>query len=192
MLYTVLGTYKILLLLTQVLLKEQKLFLDPPLLDMALMHWEVLFIIILKALFLKGLKKIKSSFTTNYTSANQGISNNFVTNYSGENWGSITSLSISKFGDIKMGEQREHGFNSWGLTPLYSENSRYSYYSQASTNSDENIQKNTSYSQVDLFQKFLLKLGDTNLLNVNIQFSESSDIDRYDQLSITKEGGTKI
>jgi hemoglobin/transferrin/lactoferrin receptor protein len=145
-----------------------------------------------KSPILKGSEKIKSSFTTNYTSANQGISNNFVTNYSGENWGSITSLSISKFGDIKMGEKREHGFNSWGLTPLYSENSRYSYYSQASTNSDEKIQKNTNYSQVDLFQKFLLKLGDTNLLNVNIQFSESSDIDRYDQLSITKEGGLKF
>ena len=141
-----------------------------------------------KSPILKGGEKIKSSFTTNYTSANQGVSNNFVTNYSGENWGSITSLSISKFGDIKMGEKREHGFKSWGLTPLYSENSRYSYYSQASTNSDENIQKNTNYSQVDLFQKFLLKLGDTNLLNVNIQFSESSDIDRYDQLSLTKDG----
>ena len=145
-----------------------------------------------KSPILKGSEKIKSSFTTNYTSANQGVSNNFVTNYSGENWGSITSLSISKFGDIKMGEKREHGFKSWGLTPLYSENSRYSYYSQASTNSDENIQKNTNYSQVDLFQKFLLKLGDTNLLNVNIQFSESSDIDRYDQLSLKKDGGLKF
>ncbi|MCH1444382.1 MAG: TonB-dependent receptor, partial [Flavobacteriaceae bacterium] len=145
-----------------------------------------------KSPILKGAEKIKSSFTTNYTSANQGVSNNFVTNYSGENWGSITSLSISKFGDIKMGEKREHGFKNWGLTPLYSENSRYSYYSQASTNSDENIQKNTNYSQVDLFQKFLLKLGDTNLLNVNIQFSESSDIDRYDQLSLTKDGGLKF
>jgi len=145
-----------------------------------------------KSPIIKGSEKIKSSFTTNYTSANQGVSNNLVTNYSSENWGSITSLSISKFGDIKMGEKREHGFNSWGLTPLYSENSRYSYYPEASINSDENIQKNTGYSQVDLFQKFLIKLGETNLLNVNIQFSESSDIDRYDQLSITNAGSLKF
>src|SRR5210317_624309 len=145
-----------------------------------------------KSPIIKGSEKIKSSFTTNYTSANQGVSNNFVTNYSSENWGSITSLSISKFGDIKMGEKREHGFNSWGLTPLYSENSRYSYYPEASINSDENIQKNTGYSQVDVFQKFLVKLGETNLLNVNIQFSESSDIDRYDQLSITNAGSLKF
>mgnify|MGYP002628647316 FL=1 len=141
---------------------------------------------------LKGSEKIKSSFTSNYTSANQGLSNNFITNYSSENWGSITSLSISKFGDIKMGENRDHGFNNWGLTPLYSKNSRYSYYSQPSTNSNENVQKNTGYSQVDLFQKFLVKLGDTNLLNINIQFSESSDIDRFDQLSITKGNSLKF
>jgi len=145
-----------------------------------------------KSPIIKGSEKIKSSFTTNYTSANQGVSNNFVTNYSSENWGSITSLSISKFGDIKMGGKREHGFNSWGLTPLYSENSRYSYYPQASINSDESIQKNTGYSQVDVFQKFLVKLGETNLLNVNIQFSESSDIDRYDQLSLKKDGSLKF
>ena len=145
-----------------------------------------------KSPILKDSEKIKSSFTSNYTSANQGLSNNFITNYSSENWGSITSISISKFGDIKMGENREHGFKSWGLTPLYSENSRYSYYSQPSSNSNENIQKNTGYSQVDLFQKFLVKIGDTNLLNINIQFSESSDIDRFDQLSITKGNSLKF
>ena len=145
-----------------------------------------------KSPILKASEKIKSSFTTNFTSANQGVSNNFITNYSSENWGSITSISISKFGDIKMGEKRNHGFSSWGLTPLYSKNSRYSYYSQPSTNSDENIQKNTGYSQVDLFQKFLVKVGETNLLNVNIQFSESSDIDRYDQLSLIKGNSLKF
>ena len=145
-----------------------------------------------KSPILKDSEKIKSSFTSNYTSANQGLSNNFITNYSSENWGSITSISISKFGDIKMGENREHGFKSWGLTPLYSENSRYSYYSQPSSNSNENIQKNTGYSQVDLFQKFLVKIGDTNLLSINIQFSESSDIDRFDQLSITKGNSLKF
>ena len=141
---------------------------------------------------LKDSEKIKSSFTSNYNSANQGLSNNFITNYSSENWGGITSISISKFGDIKMGENREHGYNNWGLTPLYSKNSRYSYYSEPSSNSNENIQRNTEYSQVDLFQKFLIKLGDTNLLNINIQFSESSDIDRYDQLSITKGNSLKF
>ena len=141
---------------------------------------------------LKDSEKIKSSFSSNYSSANQAVSNNFTTNYSKENWGSLTSISISKFGDIKMGKNRSHGYESWGLTPLYSKNSRYSFYPEPSVNNDQNIQKNTGYSQVDLFQKFLFKVGETNLLNLNIQFSESSDIDRFDQLNIPSGDSLKF
>ena len=140
---------------------------------------------------LKNSEKISSSFTTNFNSANNSVSNNFNTSLSSDNWGSITSISISKYGDIKMGKNRNHGFSDWGLNPIYSKNSRYSYYSEPSINSDNNIQRNTGYSQVDLFQKFLVNLGDSSLLNLNIQFSESSDIDRFDQLSIPKDNSLK-
>ena len=141
---------------------------------------------------LKNSEKISSSFTTNFNSANNSVSNNFNTNYSSDNWGSITSISISKYGDIKMGKNRNHGYSSWGLTPIFSQNSRYKFYAEPSINLDESIQKNTGYSQVDLFQKFLFRIGDDNLLNLNIQFSESSDIDRYDQLSIPMDNSLKF
>ena len=141
---------------------------------------------------LKNSKKISSSFTSNFNSANNGVTNNFNTNYSSDNWGSITSISISKYGDIKMGKKRNHGYLNWGFTPIFSENSRYKFYAEPSINSDKNIQKNTGYSQVDLFQKFLFRIGDNNLLNLNIQFSESSDIDRFDQLSIPKDDSLKF
>ena len=141
---------------------------------------------------LKNSEKISSSFTTNFNSANNSVSNNFNTNYSSDNWGSITSISISKYGDIKMGKKRNHGYSSWGLTPIFSQNSRYKFYAEPSINLDESIQKNTGYSQVDLFQKFLFRIGDDNLLNLNIQFSESSDIDRYDQLSIPRDNSLKF
>ena len=141
---------------------------------------------------LKNSEKISSSFTSNFNSANNSVSNNFNTNYSSNNWGSITSVSISKYGDIKIGKKRNHGFSDWGLTPIFSENSRYKYYAEPSINTNENIQKNTGYSQVDLFQKFLFRIGADNLLNLNIQFSESSDIDRYDQLSVLNDDSLKF
>ncbi len=141
---------------------------------------------------LKNSEKILSSFTTNFNSANNSVSNNFNTNYSSDNWGSITSISISKYGDIKMGKKRSHGYSFWGLTPIFSQNSRYKFYAEPSINLDESIQKNTGYSQVDLFQKFLFRIGDDNLLNLNIQFSESSDIDRYDQLNIPRDNSLKF
>ena len=141
---------------------------------------------------LKNSEKISSSFTTNFNSANNSVSNNFNTNYSADNWGSITSISISKYGDIKMGKKRSHGYSYWGLTPIFSQNSRYKFYAEPSINFDESVQKNTGYSQVDLFQKFLFRIGDDNLLNLNVQFSESSDIDRYDQLSIPMDNSLKF
>ena len=141
---------------------------------------------------LKNSKKISSSFTSNFNSANNSVTNNFNTNYSSDNWGSITSISISKYGDIKMGKKRNHGYSDWGLTSIFSENSRYKFYAEPSINLDKNIQKNTGYSQVDLFQKFLFRIGDNNLLNLNIQFSESSDIDRFDQLSIPMDDSLKF
>ena len=141
---------------------------------------------------LKNSKKISSSFTSNFNSANNSVTNNFNTNYSSGNWGSITSISISKYGDIKMGKKRNHSYSDWGLSSIFSQNSRYKFYAEPSVNLDKNIQKNTGYSQVDLFQKFLFRIGDNNLLNLNIQFSESSDIDRFDQLNIPKDDSLKF
>ena len=77
---------------------------------------------------LKDSKKISSSFTSNFNSANNSVTNNFNTNYSSDNWGSITSISISKYGDIRMGKKRNHGYSNWGLNPIFSQNSRYKFY----------------------------------------------------------------
>ena len=141
---------------------------------------------------IKDSIKIKSSFSSNFNTANSSISNSFSTNYSEETWGMFSTISISKFGNIKMGERREHGYQSWGLNNYYSENSRYNFKDQPSYNEEPNLQQNTDYSQVDFFQKFLFKLPYQNLLNLNIQYSESSDIDRYDKLSEEKNGELKF
>ena len=69
------------------------------------------------------------------------------------------------------------------MNNYYSKNSRYTFQENVSVNQNPSVQQNTGYSQVDFFQKFLFKLPYQRLLNLNIQYSESSDIDRYDKLS---------
>jgi len=141
---------------------------------------------------IKDSIKVRSSFSSNFNTANSSLSNTFSTNYSEETWGLISTLSVSNFGNIKMGERRGHGYDNWGLNNYYSENSRYKFKENVSINQDANLQKNTEYSQVDFFQKFLFKLPYQNLLNLNIQYSESSDIDRYDKLTEEKDGELKF
>ncbi|MEL0072892.1 MAG: TonB-dependent receptor [Flavobacteriaceae bacterium] len=142
-----------------------------------------------KSPLINSEEKSRSSFSSDFSSANFGTVNSFSTELSFNKWASLTSISYSNFGDIRMGTRRAHGYANWGLTPLYSENSRYSYQANPTLNENPNIQKNTAYNQLDLFQKFLVKLNDENQLVFNFQYSNSSDIPRYDKL-IEQRSGT--
>jgi len=141
-----------------------------------------------KSPLINSEEKSSSSFSSDFSSANLGTVNSFSTELSFNKWASLTSISYSNFGDIRMGTRRAHGYANWGLTPFYSENSRYSYQANPSLNENPNIQKNTAYNQLDLFQKFLVKLNDENQLVFNFQYSNSSDIPRYDKLIEQRNG----
>ncbi len=135
---------------------------------------------------------VKSKFSSTFNYANLSFINNANTALSYKNWGSLTSVSYSNFGNIRIGEKRDHGFPKWGLTPYYSHNSRHEYNETPTTNSCPNIQKNTGYDQFDIFQKFLVRLPSDMLLNINLQYSESSDIDRYDKLVEERNGSLRF
>ncbi len=130
-------------------------------------------------------------FTSSFNSANSSSINNLTTSLSFKKWGSITSFSYSNFGDILSGTNRSHGYPSWGLTNYYSENNRNNYSPSPTYNATPDLQKNTGYNQYDLFQKFSFRLPKNMLLNLNIQYSSSSDIPRYDKLSEIKNQNLK-
>ena len=125
---------------------------------------------------LNSEKKIKMGFSSDFSSANHASINSISTEVSFKKWASLTSLSYSGFGDIKMGRNRRHGFENWGFTPFYSLNRRNTFSPKPIANENPLIQKNTGYDQIDLLQKFLVKLNGQNQILVNLQYSNSSDI----------------
>ena len=127
-------------------------------------------------------EKIKTQFSSDFSSANTSSINSISTEVSFKKWASLTSLSYSGFGDILIGENRNHGYESWGMTPYYSMNNRNTYSPLPTENQNPLIQKNTGYNQFDLLQKFLFQVGSRNQLILNLQYSKSSDISRYDKL----------
>ena len=133
-------------------------------------------------------KKESFSFSSDFASANYSTINSFSSELSFKKWASLSSVSYSGFGDIRMGKNRTHGYENWGLTPLYSNNSRTIYNSEQVVNENPLVQKNTAYNQLDLFQKFLVQLDDKNQFILNIQYSNSSDIPRYDKLIEERNG----
>ena len=138
-----------------------------------------------------------SKFFNYYKSVSYNVNNKTkINNYSLElskrKWASYTSYTKSYFGDIVMGKNRNHGFKSWGLVEFYSKNNGNNFYENQSINNNPNIQKNSSYKQRDFIQKFNFITGENSNLILNFQYSNSSNISRFDKLSeITSDGNLK-
>ena len=119
----------------------------------------------------------------------KNIVQNFDIEYSKKKWASYTNFSFSKFGDIIMGNNRNHGFESWGLDYHFLNPEKYN--NSFITNTNPKLQKHTSYNQYDFLQKLNFKISDFSSLVLNFQNSKSSDIHRFDKLNELKNGNYK-
>lgn len=128
-------------------------------------------------------KEIKSSLFSRFSTVNQEITTNVSAEVSSSNWASFTSVSYTDFGDLKMGKNRAHGFANWGKVDFYSENKNGNYTKNPTKNSNENIQRNTGFNQVDVLQKLYVPLSKNTDFRLNMQYSTSSNIPRFDKLT---------
>ncbi len=96
---------------------------------------------------------------------------------------SYTSISHSKFGDLKMGENRKHDFKDWGLQFEYSNNTDKFYNRNSVINSDPNKQRNVGFDQTDILQKIYIPFSKKTDITFNLQYSNSSSINRFDKLT---------
>ncbi|MFK7755449.1 MAG: TonB-dependent receptor plug domain-containing protein [Flavobacteriales bacterium] len=106
--------------------------------------------------------------------------------YGAKKWGMLTSITHTDFGDLRMGANRQHGYEEWGLVPQYI--TQEEGVDVIRDNADPNIQKYTGYSQIDFLQKFTYKASERTEFNVNFQYSNSSDIPRFDRLNDVRDG----
>jgi len=102
-----------------------------------------------------------------------------------------TSISYSRFGDLKMGESRSHGFQEWGKQYEYSNNTNTFYNRSQIDNPNPDKQKNVGFSQIDFLQKVLIPFDEKNNVIFNLQYSTSSDIGRFDKLTETTDNELK-
>ncbi|MBA6156880.1 TonB-dependent receptor [Tenacibaculum sp. S7007] len=135
---------------------------------------------------------IKGSHFLRYSSVNNEVTNTVSTELQFKKWASFTSISHSNFGDLKMGKNRSHGFDDWGKVYFYSDNLNGNYNENPTLNKDVNLQRNTGFSQTDVLQKFYVPLSKSTDLKVNIQYSTSSNVPRFDRLTELKNGNLKF
>lgn len=128
-----------------------------------------------------GSPRINASLHSEYSSANDGKIGSFSYNHGLNKFGSFTNLSISDFGDIKMGKNREPFLKDFGKACHYA--TRINGEDSTLRNPNPNVQIGTGYKQYDLLQKFKYKFSNRLSLILNLQYSTSSNIDRYDKLN---------
>ena len=127
--------------------------------------------------------EVRSQLFSRFSTVNHEITTNVSAELRFSNWASFTSISYSDFGDLKAGKSRNHGFEDWGKVFYYSENVNGNYAANPTKNSDPNLLRNTGYNQTDVLQKFFIPLSKKTDLKVNLQYSTSSDIPRFDRLA---------
>ncbi|MCB9045722.1 MAG: TonB-dependent receptor [Chitinophagales bacterium] len=133
----------------------------------------------------KGMD-VRTNMMTRYSSANNEGTGHVDFNLGFGKFASLTSVTYSKFGDTRQGNLRNPFSEPLGLKKEYVQ--RVGDSDIVYTNSDPNVQKNSGYNQVDLLQKFLYQQNEHIAHSLNLQYSSSSDVPRYDRLTDYRNG----
>lgn len=140
-----------------------------------------------KLLSENGNKAISGNVLTNYTSVNEGKSVHVDFNYAGAQWASLSSVSFNDYGDLRMGRKKNGSNDYFGERPFYVET--INGVDQMVSNDNKYIQKYSGYKQYDFMQKVVFQPNASSKHSLNLQYSTSSDIPRYDRLTELGSGG---
>jgi hemoglobin/transferrin/lactoferrin receptor protein len=105
---------------------------------------------------------------------------------------SLTSFTYSDFDDLRMGEKINPSYGKeYGLRKQYVVRADDNQSDVLVQNTDPYLQKFSGYSQYDLLQKFVYKQSNTLSHKLNFQYSNSSNIPRYDRLTDPNGSGLR-
>jgi hemoglobin/transferrin/lactoferrin receptor protein len=115
-------------------------------------------------------------FNQKYSTVNEGVGLHYDHSWSKGEWAFLQAISINKYGNLKMGENRMHDYEDWGREAHIV---------------DGNEQLETAYNQLDLTQKIRFDANEYLSYLFNMQFSTTSDIPRFDKLNDISNGAGK-
>ncbi|MEZ5017173.1 MAG: TonB-dependent receptor [Flavipsychrobacter sp.] len=132
---------------------------------------------------------ISGNVMTRYSSANTEGTGHIDFSIGTRKFAALTSVTYSDFGDLRQGDNRNPFYGDFGLRKTYAEAQNGT--DRVVVNSDPNVQKFTGYKQIDLMEKMIYKPKSNLTHALNIQYSTSSNIPRYDRLSEERNGALR-
>jgi hemoglobin/transferrin/lactoferrin receptor protein len=130
--------------------------------------------------------EVRAGAMTRYSSANQEATLHFHGGVGWKKWALKTSLTHSRFGDLRMGK---HGPDDY-LRPFYTERSDNSDHMIA--NPDPLVQTPTGYAQSNLMQKIRFAPSAAWDFQYGFHYSETTGYSRYDRLIETQTNGLPV
>ena len=135
-------------------------------------------------------KLVSGSAFTRYATAPNEKTVHAQLNYGRQKWGSLTSITVSDFGNLRQGKNRKSEYGDLGIRNFYAD--RINGRDTMLINPNPNIQRPTGYTQFDVLQKVLYKPSASISHTLNLQLSTSTDVPRYDRLSEFSGGKLKF
>ena len=114
--------------------------------------------------------------TQTYESSSNTVALNYKSHYSKKNSAHVSAFSIKSVGNLKMGENRIHGYEDWGKENI---------------SVIGNEQLYTNYYSYDFLHKSYLTLNNRSSFLINTQYYNSSKINRFDKLNDFSNGARK-
>nr|MBC7614147.1 TonB-dependent receptor [Pseudopedobacter sp.] len=130
----------------------------------------------------------KANLLSRYASATSERTENLNLNFGFKNIAFLTSFTFSDFGNLKQGANRKTSYPDFGKRFFYQD--RMNGRDTMLLNADVDLQKESGYKQYDFLQKIVFKPSENIEHGLNIQYSTSSNINRYDRLS--ENSGSKL
>jgi hemoglobin/transferrin/lactoferrin receptor protein len=133
---------------------------------------------------------IKGTAFARYSSVNNENTMHTDISIGGKKWGWFQSYNYSRFGDLHMGSRDLHSYPDFGIRPFYI--TMINGKDAIVRNSNSRSQRFSGYEQWDMVQKLLFQPNKYVSHELNFQFSNSTDIPRYDRLQDIRNGNLRF
>ncbi|MGZ8537294.1 MAG: TonB-dependent receptor plug domain-containing protein, partial [Flavisolibacter sp.] len=137
-------------------------------------------------LSLTNITLVTGSAFARYSSANNEKTGHIDISIAGKKFGWLQSYNYSDFDDMKMGSNYTDKYPNFGRRSQYVEN--INGIDSVITNKDDRVQKFSGYRQWDITEKFLFKPNEKVSHLINLQYSNSGSVPRYDRLQDVRNG----
>ena len=121
-----------------------------------------------------------------YSSANSEKTAHVQINTGGKKFAWLQSATYSDFGDSKMGGNYPDKYPDFGRRTQYVK--QINGIDSVVTNTDDRLQRFSGYRQWDIMEKLLYQPDESTSHSLNLQFSNTTNVPRYDRLQDLRNG----